>query len=85
MSNRFVRRIFASAWPTAPIDRLLRAAMLVDDEAAAAAWRDFETLADFDYLTTGEMRLISLAARGLERLAPHSPMRARIGGIERAN
>ena len=41
--------------------------------------------ADFDHLSAGEMRLIGLAARRLERLAPQSPMRGRIGGIERAN
>lgn len=85
MSNRIVRRLFESAWPTPSVDRLLRAAMLLDDQAAASAWRDFEAEADFDHLTPGEMRLIGLAARRLERLAPQSPMRGRIGGIERAN
>jgi hypothetical protein len=85
MSKRIVGRLFESAWPTSSIDRLLRAAMLDDDEAATTAWRDFEASADFDHLAAGEMRLIGLAARRLERLAPQSPMRARIGGIERAN
>jgi hypothetical protein len=85
MSNRFVRSLFRSAWPTPSIDRLLRAATLRDEDLAAAAWRDFEAAADFDRLTAGEMRLIGLAAKRLARLAPKSPMRARIGGIERAN
>src|SRR5690606_36265207 len=49
------------------------------------AWREFEAPADFDHLTPGEMRLIAFASRRLRTLAPDSPMRARIGGIERAN
>jgi hypothetical protein len=85
MSNRLVRSLFESAWPTPSIDRLLRAAMLADESLAAGAWQDFERSADFDHLTAGEMRLIGLAAKRLARLAPNSPMRARIGGIERAN
>ena len=77
--------IFRSAWPTPQIDRLLRAAALPDEAAAADVWRAFEAAADFDHLTAGEMRLIGLAARRLARLAPDSPMRPRIEGIERAN
>lgn len=85
MSNRILGRVLRSAWPSRSIDRLLRAAMLKDEIAAAVAWRDFEAAADFDHLTAGEMRLIGLASRRLAALAPNSPMRARIGGIERAN
>lgn len=85
MANRLLRQILRSAWPSPSIDRLLRAALLEDEAAAAAAWRDFEAAADFDHLTAGEMRLVGLVARRLSVLAPGSPMRARIGGIERAN
>lgn len=77
--------IFRAAWPTPQIDRLLRAATLPDDALAAESWRAFEAAADFDQLTAGEMRLIGLAARRLATLAPDSPMRPRIEGIERAN
>ncbi len=77
--------IFRAAWPTPQVDRLLRAGALLDVAAAAQAWRDFEAAADFDHLTGGEMRLIGLAARRLATLAPDSPMRPRIEGIERAN
>lgn len=85
MSGSILRRILRSAWPSPPIDRLLRAAMLEDANAAAAAWREYEASADFDHLTAGEMRLIAFASRRLVTLAPDSPMRARIGGIERVN
>ncbi len=77
--------IFRAAWPEIQVDRLLRAAMLEDAIAAAIAWREFEASADFDHLTSGEMRLIGMAAKGLAKLAPDSPMLPRIQGIERAN
>jgi hypothetical protein len=76
----FVRR----AWPARSVDRLLRAALLENLDAAAAAWQAFEANADFDHLTAGEMRLIALVSKRLVTLAPTSAMRARIGGIERA-
>ena len=85
MGHRFLRSIIRSAWPNPSIDRLLRAAMLKDESAAAAAWREFETSADFDHLTAGEMRLIGLVSDRLAALAPDSPMRARMEGIGRAN
>jgi hypothetical protein len=53
-------------------------------EAAIAAWRDFESNADFDKLTSGEFRLVSLAAKRASQLSPESTMRPRIAGIERA-
>ena len=84
MRYAFLSFVQRSAWPNRSLDRLLRAVTL-DDEAAAAAWRDFEAEADFDHLTAGEMRLIGLASKRLARLAPESPMLMRIGGIERAN
>jgi hypothetical protein len=74
-----------SAWPNRSLDALLRAVTLRDEAAAAAAWRNFEAMADFDHLTAGEMRLIGLASKRLATLAPESPMLMRIGGIERAN
>jgi hypothetical protein len=77
--------IFRAAWPDTQVDRLLRAAMLEDAIAAAIAWREFEASADFDHLTSGEMRLIGMAAKGLAGLAPDSSMLPRIQGIERAN
>ncbi len=77
--------IFRMAWPRASIDRLLRAALQEDPCAAALAWRDFETSADFDRLTAGESQLLGLASKRLGTIAPDSPMRARIEGIERAN
>ncbi len=85
MGHRFLRSIIRSAWPGPSIDRLLRAAMLEDASAAAAAWREFETSADFDHLSAGEMRLIGLVSDRLAMLAPDSPMRARMEGIGRAN
>ena len=85
MLDRLLRSLLGRAWPTRSVDRLLRAALLVDQSAAAAAWRAFEASADFDRLTPSEMRLIGLVAQRLAVLAPASPMRARIGGIERAN
>ena len=85
MSNRLAASILRSAWPTTAVDRLLRASLIADDAAAAAAWRDFEKVADFDRLSNGEMRLIGVVAKRMRKLEPDSPMRARIGGFERAN
>ena len=85
MPDRLLRPLLGRVWPTRSVDSLLRAALLADQSAAAAAWRAFEAAADFDRLTPGEMRLIGLVAKRLEALAPASPMRGRIGGIERAN
>jgi hypothetical protein len=85
MRDGFLSFVFRKAWPNQSLDRLLRAATLRDMADAATAWREFETTADFDHLTAGEMRLIGLAAKRVASLAPDSPMLARIGGIERAN
>jgi hypothetical protein len=52
---------------------------------AGAAWREYEAAVDFHGLTPAEVELLGLVARRLEKLAPESPMRARIGGIERKN
>jgi Uncharacterised nucleotidyltransferase len=79
-----IRRFARLAWPGPSIDLLLRAATLSDAGQAAAAWRGFEASADFDALTWGQLRLISLAARRISALAPDSPMRPRISGIERS-
>ena len=84
MVSRLMGGILRSAWPGSSIDHLLRAIALVDREKAAASWRTFEAEADFDNLTWGEFRLISLAAKRLADLAPSSPMRPRIAGIERS-
>ncbi|MBA68361.1 MAG: hypothetical protein CML30_05765 [Rhizobiales bacterium] len=84
MAGRFIERIARLAWPGTSIDPLLRAATLEDGEAAAAAWRQFEAQADFDKLSWGQLRLISLAARRISDFAPDSPMRPRIAGIERS-
>lgn len=85
MKRKVLGSLLRKAWPSQSIDRLLRAAMFNDDAVAAASWREFEAAADFDHLTAGEMRLLALASRRLAKLAPDSPMRARIGGIERAS
>lgn len=85
MRERFLSFLQRKAWPNRSLDNLLRVALVPDEAAAVAAWRDFETNADFDHLTAGEMRLIGLAATRLAGLAPDSPMLARIVGIERAN
>lgn len=74
-----------AAWPSRSVDRLLRAVLLRDQRTAAAEWREYESLADFDHLTPTEMGLIGLVSRRLGTLAPDSPMRPLIGGIERAN
>jgi hypothetical protein len=85
MGGRLTQRLLRSAWPAQAVDQLLRAAFLGDEAEAAAAWMDFEKTADFDHLTPGEMRLIGFVSKRLAALAPDSPMRARVGGIERAN
>ena len=85
MIDDLLRALFRYAWPKPSVDRLLRAALLDDPSAAGAAWREYEAAADFDRLTAVEVRLLGLVSRRLEALAPDSPMRARIGGIERAN
>lgn len=84
MSNPLFRGMLKSAWPAPSIDNLLRTITVADLARAAAAWRDFEAGADFDKLTRGEFRLISLAARRLAELASDSQMRPRIFGIERS-
>jgi hypothetical protein len=85
MIDDLLRPLFRYAWPKPAVDRLLRAALLDDPCAAGAAWREYEAAADFDRLTAVEMRLLGLVSRRLEALAPDSPMRPRIRGIERAN
>jgi len=84
MSGRITDALIRSAWPQGSLDSLLRAVVLADRAGAADAWRAFEANADFDRLNWGEFRLISLAARRLAELAPDSPMRPRIAGIERS-
>lgn len=84
MANRLTDALLKSAHPAPSVDNLLRAIALSDRDRAAAAWRAFEANADFDNLTWGEFRLIGLAARRLTDLAPDSPMRPRISGIERS-
>jgi FkbM family methyltransferase len=85
MVDRLLGSILRRAWPTGAVDSLLRSVLLADPGAAAAAWRAFEGSADFDHLTAGELRLIALVSKRLDVLAPTSPMRARLGGIERAH
>jgi Uncharacterised nucleotidyltransferase len=84
MTNGPLDAALRSAWPSPAIDNLLRAVTLHDLSSAAAAWRAFEARADFDNLTWGEFRLISLAAKRVAQLAPESPLRPRIAGIERS-
>ena len=85
MIDDLLRLLLRRAWPKPPVERLLRAALLDDPNAAKAAWRDYEAAADFDRLSAVEMQLLGLLPRRLEWVAPDSPMRARIGGIARAN
>jgi len=85
MIDNLLRSLFRYALPKPLVDRLLRAALLEDQSAAAAAWREYEASADFDHLTPAEMRFLGLVSKRLGTLAPDSPMRTRIGGIERAN
>jgi FkbM family methyltransferase len=84
MADGLLGSLLRRVWPARSVDRLLRTALLEDLSAATVAWRAFETSADFDHLSPGEMRLIALVSKRLGTLAPNSPMRARIGGIERA-
>lgn len=84
MVGSFLGSILRTAWPKPSIDRILRAALLEDQKAAAVAWREFEAAADFDRLTAGELQIIGLVSKRLKTLAPDSPMRGRIGGVERA-
>lgn len=85
MRDRLLSFVQRTAWPRKSLDNLLRAALLGDAAAATAAWNEFESTADFDHLTSGEMRLIGLASKRVVKLAPESPMLGRIAGIERAN
>lgn len=85
MIDRFLNAVERSAWPGKSLDNLLRTALHNNPATATAAWDEFESTADFDHLSAGEMRLIGLASKRLSTLAPHSPMLARIQGIERAN
>jgi hypothetical protein len=84
VSESWLRPLLRYAWPTPGVDNLLRAS-LADDATAAAAWKDFERGADLDHLPGGEMRLVGLVSKRLPDIAPSSPMRPRIAGIERAN
>ena len=85
MIESLLRAISRRPWPRPSLDHLLRAALLQDHEAAATAWREYEAMADFDHLAAIEMRLLGLVAQRIGTFAPDSPMRGRIGGIERAN
>ena len=84
MKMRLLEAAIKTAWPESSLDALLRAVTLSDMNAATAAWQWYESRADFDHLTWGEFRLISLAAKRMGQLAPHSPFRQRIAGIERS-
>ncbi len=84
MAGGMTKAILKSAWPGPSVNNLLRAIVLKDPAQAAASWQAFEAAADFDNLTWGEFRLISLAAKKIAHLAPDSPMRPRIAGIERS-
>ena len=84
MTNGPLDLALRSAWPCPSIDNLLRAVALNDMPMAAAAWHDFESRSDFGNLTWGESRLISLAAKRMAQLAPSSPFRPRVAGIERS-
>jgi hypothetical protein len=80
-----IHSIFRQAWPSPSIDHLLRAALLANEEEAASAWRAFESSADFDHPTGGEIRLLGLVSNRLATLAPESPIRPRVRGVERQN
>jgi Uncharacterised nucleotidyltransferase len=82
---KVLHAIFQRAWPSPSIDLLLRAALLADDGEAANAWRAFESSADLDHPTAGEMRLLGLVASRLAILAPNSPIRPTVIGVERQN
>lgn len=83
--GKVIQSIFRQVWPSPSIDNLLRAALLEDDEEAASAWRAFESSTDFDHPTGGEMRLLGLVSSRLGTLAPDSPIRPRVAGVERQN
>jgi len=85
MKAGIVHSIVRRAWPGRSIDCLLRAALLDNMDDAAQAWHSFEAGADFDHLSGGEMRLIGMVSRRLPVLAPNSPMRGRVHGIEKMN
>jgi hypothetical protein len=84
MKGRLLQAVLRPIWPGPLVDRLLRAA-LAKELNAAAAWRAYEAAVDFHGLTPAEVELLGLVAGRLATLAPESPMRPRIGGIARKN
>ena len=79
-------RIFSlrRAWPPRPIDLLLRACVLPENEARAA-WRTWTQETRFDDMTWPEIRLVAFLSGRIAILDPGSPLLPRVEGLGRAH
>lgn len=73
----------AWAWPTGDRDLLLRAAILDDLDAAAAAFHQWEQSFDFDGVEMSRQRLLVAVANRIPARLLDAHDRARLAGVER--
>jgi Uncharacterised nucleotidyltransferase len=72
----------SSFWPSAQQTKLLRAALL-DDDQAAEAWNELRRDLDFDHLADGSYQIMPLIAARLPVIGPNDSLAARINGMRR--
>ncbi len=69
--------------PTPTQERLLRAALLADEDAARAAWRAWSETERLDDLDVGSFRVLPLLPERLKRLVPDEPALSIVRGVHR--
>lgn len=75
--------VFAGGCLPTPEQELLLHAALVENDTAVAAWREWQTRADFDALDWGSYRLMPLVYRNLKALQVEDELLGRLRGIHR--
>lgn len=74
--------LMKSCWPTYD-QKLLLQAVILEEEKALNAWKEWTTLVDFDNIDYGSQRLIPLLYSNLSKLEIHDPIMKRYKGIYR--
>jgi hypothetical protein len=76
-------RLLAWAYPSGPIDLLLRAAVLDNERQARTAWRQWADVHELNNVDFSTLRLLAAVGPRLEVLDPTHAARNRIVGIQR--